>query len=578
MPSNRRQHQHDEWLDPDRFGVTETLPTIEAGTFGIGDTVPIPHVPSPPPRGSSIARNAIIVGSAFILSRILGLVREVVIAAQFGTSADYDAYVAAFRVPDLLFLVVMSGAFGSAFIPVFGGMIARRDPERAWQLASAILSYTLVALGVTAFVVLIFAEQFINWFIAPGLAPDQAELAARLTRLLLLSPLLLGLGAAFKGMLEAQDQFALSAYAPVFYNVAIVLGALLLAPSYGVYGLAFGVIAGAVLHAGVQAVGLWRGGMRLRFTLNRKVPGLSTVLRLMGPRVLGQAAFQINFIVMTNFASRIGDNSVSALNYAYQLLMLPYGVLALSLSTVIFPLMARQYETGSIADMKATLGEALGPLVFLTLPAAVGLYCFRVSIVQILFEVGSFDSQSTRLVAEALGYFAIGLAGFAVIEAVTRAFYAMQDTRTPVTVAVTAVGINVALSAILYGPMGHGGLALSISIAATVEMAVLLVILRSRIGELTRTLWSSIVRSVISALLFFPVAFWMGKRLAEGTDPTNGRSLAEYALFGYGLATAVACFFGIAFVLGATEVPSILRRLPLVGRRIMPIIEVRYDK
>ncbi|MBA2453022.1 MAG: murein biosynthesis integral membrane protein MurJ, partial [Chloroflexia bacterium] len=272
---------------------------------------------TPASRGSSVARNAAIVGAAFILSRILGLVREIVIAAQFGTSADYDAYVAAFRVPDLLFLVVMSGAFGSAFIPVFGGMLARQDSANAWRLASSILSYTLVILGVVALVTMLLANQFINWFIAPGLAPEQAELAARLTRILLLSPLLLGLGAAFKGMLEAQDQFALSAYAPVFYNIGIVVGAVVLAPTWGVYGLAAGVIAGAVMHAGIQAVGLWRGGMRLRFSLDRHVPGLATVLRLMGPRILGQAAFQVNFIVLTNFASRIGDNSVSALNYAF---------------------------------------------------------------------------------------------------------------------------------------------------------------------------------------------------------------------------------------------------------------------
>ena len=567
-PPNRRQQPDDEWLDPSEFGVTEALPILETAALG---TV------TPASRGSSVARNAIIVGVAFILSRLLGLVREIVIAAQFGTSADYDAYVAAFRVPDLLFLVVMSGAFGSAFIPVFGGMIARQDSANAWRLASSILSYTLVILGVVALVTMIFADQFINWFIAPGLAPDQAELAARLTRILLLSPLLLGLGAAFKGMLEAQDQFALSAYAPVFYNVGIVVGAVALAPTWGVYGLAAGVIAGAVMHASIQAVGLWRGGMRLRFSLDRHVPGLATVLRLMGPRILGQAAFQVNFIVLTNFASRIGDNSVSALNYAFQLFMLPYGVLALSLSTVIFPLMARQYETGSIAEMKGTLSDALGPLIFLTLPAAVGLYCFRVSIVQMLFEVGSFDQESTTLVAEALGYFAIGLGGTAVIEAITRAYYAMQDTRTPVTVAVVSVGVNVLLSALLVGPMGHGGLALAISITATVEMLVLAIILRRRIGSFGRTLSISVVRTLVAALLFSPLAFWMGDVIAAATDPTGGRSVSDYLLFGYGLITAVAAFFAIAFALGAPEVPAIIRRLPIVGRRLMPMLQPRYD-
>lgn len=570
MPSNRQQKYDDEWLDPDQFGVTETLPILPPDS---------PPVTAPEPEATaraSIARNALIVGVAFILSRVLGLVREVVIAAQFGTSADYDAYVAAFRIPDLLFLVVMSGAFGSAFIPIFGGMIARRNSVDAWKLASAILSYTLVALAVVSVVVLVLARQLIDWFIAPGLAPEQAELAARLTRVLLLSPLLLGLGAAFKGMLEAQDQFAWSAYAPVFYNLAIVMGAVLLAPTYGVYGLAIGVVAGAVLHAGSQALGLWRGGMRLRFSLDRHAPGLATVLRLMGPRVIGQAAFQVNFIVMTNFASRIGDNSVSALNYAFQLFMLPYGVLALSLSTVIFPLMARQFETGALGDMKRTLGNALGPLVFLTLPAAVGLYCFRVSIVQVLFEVGSFDRQSTQLVSEALGYFAIGLAGFAVVEAITRAYYAMHDTRTPVIISVTAVVVNVVLSWVLSRWIGHGGLALAISIAATLEMVLLVVILRGRIGALSRGLWLSVARSVASAALFFPVAYWMGNLLAEATDPGDGRSITGYLLFGYGLATAGACFFALAYVFGSPELPAIVRRVPVAGKRVMRLLSARY--
>jgi len=566
-----RQHDDDERLDPDRFGATETFPAVQHG-------VPLsPQVSSPAQfGGSSVARNAIIVGLAFVLSRVLGLVREIVIAARFGTSPEYDAYVAAFRVPDLLFLVVMSGAFGSAFIPIFGGMMARRNSEDAWRLASAILSYTLVVLGIVSLFVMMFARQLMDWFIAPGLAPEQAELATSLTRLLLLSPLLLGLGAAFKGMLEAQDQFALSAYAPALYNLAIVLGAVFLAPSFGVYGLAIGVVIGAVLHAGIQAVGLWRGGMRLAFSLDRHAPGLATVVRLMGPRIIGQAAFQVNFIVMTNFASRIGENSVSALNYSFQLFMLPYGVLALSLSTVIFPLMARQFEMGLIDEMKSTLSNALAPLVFLTLPAAVGLYFFRVSIVQVLFQVGSFDRQSTMLVSEALGYFALGLAGFAVVEAITRAYYAMHDTRTPVAVSVAAVGVNLVLSYFLSRWIGHGGLALAISIAATLEMIVLVIVLRKRIGPLATVLWRSLSRSLLATALFLPVAWWMGPLLARATDPTDGRSLLGYLLFGYSIGTAVAVFFGLAYLMGSPEVPAIVRRIPIAGRRLMPVLDRRY--
>ncbi len=304
----------------------------------------------------SVAANATIVAGAYVISRFLGLLREVLIARQFGTSANYDAYVAAFKIPDLLFLVVMSGAFGSAFIPVFGGFLGRGEREKAWRLASSVLTFTTAVLLGGGLLVFLLAGPLISYVVAPGLAAPQQHLAANLTRLLLLSPLLLGLGAAGKGMLEAQDAFTVPAIAPILYNVGIISGAIFLAPKMGVYGLAVGVIAGATGHAGIQLITLFRRGLRFNPSLSHKVDGLVEVARLMGPRLIGQAAFQVNFIVMTNFASRLGASRVSAINYAYQLFMLPHGILALSISTVIFPAMARQFET------RSNTGDASHPL------------------------------------------------------------------------------------------------------------------------------------------------------------------------------------------------------------------------
>ena len=527
---------------------------------------------------ASLAGNAAIVASAFIVSRLLGMVREMVIAARFGTTPNYDAYVAAFRIPDLLFLVVMSGAFGSAFIPVFGAMLSKGRPERAWQLASAILSWTLVALSATALLVFVFAGPLMRQVVAPGLSEEQLRLATNLTRMLLLSPLLLGLGAAFKGMLEAQERFALSAYAPVFYNLAIIFGAVALVPMFGVYGLAFGVIAGATLHAALQAIGLWRGGMRLRLGLSRDVEGLRDVVRLMAPRVLGQAAFQVNFIVMTNFASRMAASRVGALNYAYQLLMLPYGVLALSLSTVIFPRLARQFAAGHVDEMKATLARSLTPLIFLTLPAAVGLLCFRIAIVQVVFQFGSFDAASTRLVSQALAYFALSLLGLSVVEAVTRAFYAMHDTRTPVIASVSTIAVNITLSWFLAPRMGHAGLALSFALTTTGEMTILLIILRRRIGGWSSAAWGAVTRSLVATALFVPVAYWMGNTLANATDPEMGRSVIGYALFAFGVGTAALVYVAIAYALGARELYAFARRLPVLGQRLAPLLSARYGR
>jgi putative peptidoglycan lipid II flippase len=509
----------------------------------------------------SVAVNASIVAAAFIVSRVLGLLREVLIARQFGTSPEYDAYVAAFRIPDLLFLIVMSGAFGSAFIPVFGGFISRGDYQRAWRLASTVLTYTVLTLLLVAQVVFLFAGPLIGTLIAPGLAEEQQELAVNLTRMLLLSPLLLGLGAAAKGMLEAQDAFTLPAIAPILYNIGIIFGALVLAPEYGAYGLAYGVIVGATAHATIQFIDLALRGWSFRPSFNIRTEGLATVAWLMAPRIVGQAAFQVNIIVMTNFASRLGEARVSALNYAYQLFMLPHGVLALSLSTVIFPLMARQFELGQLNEMKQTLARALGPLLFLTFPASIGLIAFRESIVQLILQFGTFSEESTRLVATGLAYFSVGLVAFAVVEAITRAFYAMQDTKTPVIAAVLTVAANIALSWILAPIMGHGGLALSISVTTSIEAAVLLGVLYRRIGGLGSPLLVSVFRTSVAAAIMAAVALWIGGPVAEATDPTDGRSIWSLGLFAFALATAGSTYLCAAWYLRSPELVQIVERV-----------------
>ena len=514
--------------------------------------------------GGSMASNAAIVAIAFAVSRLLGMLREIIIAAQFGTGNTYDAYVAAFRIPDLLFVIVMSGAFGSAFIPVYGGFLARDEQERAWKLANTLLTYTVVILLIAAQLILVFAEPLIVGIIAPELPPESQQLAVNLTRLLLLSPLLLGLGAAGKGMLESHDAFTLPAIAPILYNLGIIFGALLLTPALGVYGLAAGVLLGAGGHVAIQAAALLRYGIRFRPSVSRHTEGLGEVARLMAPRIAGQAASQVNLIVMTNFASRLGEGRISALNYAQHLVLLPHGILALSISTVIFPLMARQYELNRMRELKQTLQRALGPLLFLGLPAAIGLFAFRVSIVQIAFQYGSFTAQSTALVAEAVGYFAIGLLARMIIEPVTRAFYAMHDTRTPLAISFLSVVANIALSWWLASRLGHGGLALSISITYTVRMFALLAILSRRTGGLGHQLISSSLRMLPPVAIFSIVVFGLAWPQAQMTDPASGRTIWSYGTFIISLAGAGLTYLAAALYF---RVPEFQQLLLTVQRR-----------
>lgn len=443
-----------------------------------------PETAAATPRvGSTMARNAIIVSVAFVLSRILGLAREVILANQFGTTRTMDAYVSAFRIPDLLFMVVMSGAFGAAFIPVFAGFIDRGDRERASRLGSAVLTWTGIGIFVLSGLTFLLARPLTDYVVAPGFDAETRDLTVELMRILLLSPIFLGFGIAAKGILEAQNQFTLPALSPLVYNAAIIIGAIFFAPAYGVHAVAWAVILGALGHFAIQLPGLLRSGFQFRPTLDRTVDGLGEVLRLLGPRVVGLAAFQLNFIAVNAFASTIDASNVSALNYAWQLLMLPHGVLAISISTVAFPSLAALYSRGDREGFGRLLDRTMRPLIFLSVPASIGLWLVRRPIVSVIFESGRFDAASTDLVSSALTWFAIGLVGYGVTEIVTRVFYAMRDTRTPVVTGVLTIILNLILCALFIQSLGHRGLALSLSVTTAAEAIIMMFFLRYRTGR-----------------------------------------------------------------------------------------------
>ncbi|HEX2100977.1 MAG TPA: lipid II flippase MurJ, partial [Candidatus Synoicihabitans sp.] len=234
----------------------------------------------------------------------MGLVREIVLARQFGTSEAFSAYVSAFRIPDLLFLVIMAGAFGSAFIPVFSGFLGNGEDEAAWKLASVILNVSGVLVILTAVAAWIFAPELVRYVVAPGASSSAQQITVDCMRLLLLSPVFLGFGIAAKGILEGQDLFTLPAIAPIVYNAATILGAIVLGPRIGVYGVALGVVAGAIGFLLLEIPGLVRSGMRYSFSFDPRTPGVGEVALLLAPRLIGQAAFQLNFIAVTNLAWR----------------------------------------------------------------------------------------------------------------------------------------------------------------------------------------------------------------------------------------------------------------------------------
>ena len=534
-----------------------------------------PAAPPPPPPARSpnparrLAGATALVAGAFVLSRVLGLLRDMVIAARYGTTDQQDIYVAAFKLPDTLFLLIISGVVGSAFIPVFGDLVAKGKDAAAWRLASTMINGSIVVLIAGGLLLSWLAPALVATVLAAGFPPEKQARVVDLTRILLFSPLFLGLGGWAQGVLNAKHHFALPALAPLVYNGAIIVGAVFFIPIWGLEGLVYGVVLGALLHFLVQVPGLVAAGMRYSpLHLNLRDEGAGEVARLIGPRLIGQGAYQANIIVLTSLASFLGAGRLAAFTYAQQLMLLPFGVVALSLATVIFPTMAAQYGRGALDELRTTLAGALRLVIFLMVPAALGLAFLRADIVGLLFQFGAFNARSTALVADALGWFAGGLLGYAVLEILTRGAYAMHDTRTPVLLAIGSMVVNITLAAgaLIVLHMDHTGLAISLAIATTLEAIALYILLRRRLDGLddARTGRSLLISLV--AGLEMGLVLWGAVPILQALAPDGGRGkVGGVIVIGGATLIGATVYLGVARLLRAEEVGM---ALGLVRRRL----------
>ena len=439
---------------------------------------------APLATSQQVFRAATLVMALFFMSRVAGLAREMIISARFGTSAELDAYLAAFRIPDLLFQLMAGGALGSAFIPVFTGCLTRRDLIGGWRLFSAVTNLVIIAMTALAAIAAMTAPWLVSTVLAPGFTLEQQELTVTLMRWMLVSTIIFGVSGIMMGVLNSFQHFLLPALAPLLYNLSIIAGAWFLAPEFGVYGLVIGVVVGAVLHLQAQLIGLWWVGARYYPVLGLGDANVREVGRLMAPRVLGLAAVQLHFWINTVLASGLMAGSLSALNYAWLIMLLPQGIVAQAVATAAFPTFAALEAGGRLQELRRLVSSTLRGVLFLTIPAAAGLLVWRTPLIRMLLERGEFTADSTTLTAAALAFYSFGLIGHSVVEIVTRAFYALHDTRTPVGVGIGAMALNVALSLLLIAPLAHAGLALANTLATSVEMAFLLWFLSRRLQGL----------------------------------------------------------------------------------------------
>lgn len=518
-----------------------------------------------------IARAAGTVMFAILFGQLMGLARGVIVAGVFGASLELDAFYAANRVSETLFLLVAGGALGSAFIPTFTGLLARDEKDSAWRLASALANAVTLTLSLLAVLLALFAPQVVRYALAPGFSTNSElfALTISLLRIQLISAVLFGLGGLVIGILNAHQIFLVPALTPALYQLGIILGALFLAPSMGIYGLAWGVVIGAVLYLAIQLPPLVKLVARhsplsaFRFSLGLHDSNVRTVLLLMLPRLLGVAVVQLNFWVNTWLASKMEAGSVSALYYGFSLMLMAQAAIAQSVAIAAMPTFSAQHALGKRDEMRSSLAASLRGILLLAVPASIGLMMLRVPLVSSLYQRGEFDERDVQLVAWALLWYAAGLVGHSIMEVLTRAFYAQQDTKTPVLIGTIAMGLNVVFSILFsqyFASIGWyplGGLALANSLATALEATALFVFMRKRLNGIEGR------RIADAAWRVGAAGLGMAVGLGSWIQVTGGMNRWFVALGGVALG-AVVYLAGVVIL----KVPETRTILNVVSRRI----------
>lgn len=528
-----------------------------------------------PARSRRILVAALLVAAGFLVSKITGILDDLILARIVGPGRQLDAYYAAFNLPDLLFTLVAGGALASAFIPVVSGLITR-DRSSAWRLTSAVINLAFGATLLGSALLALAAPWIVSQTVGRGFDPEQQALTTGLMRVILISTAIFSVSAIVMSALQAHQHFLLPALAPIMYNLGILGGVIILAPRIGVWGPAIGVVIGALLHLLVQVPGLIRYQARWTPWLGLRDPDLRRVLVLLAPRVAGLGVVQLAAVIGTSLASELSPGSVTALNYGWRLMQLPETVIATAVATAVFPTLSELAALGKRDELRATVSSALRAILVLTVPATIGLLILGRPAVRVLFEGGLFQSTATDAVVWALHGYALGLIGHSMLEVCARSFYAQQDTRTPLYVAVGAMCANVISGLVLRRPLGHGGLALANSIGVGVEVIALLVIARRRLEGIderrisiafARFVAASIIMAAVIIALQSIFAVWPlpdGLVVSAAIRPAIEIGLPLIAAGGIGLLVYVS----VAAALGSDEVRAVFRLRRRASSRI----------
>ncbi len=452
-------------------------------------------------RRSSVLEATVVLAVASLVSRLFGLIRDRTLAAHFGAGDILDAYFAAFKIPDLIFGLLILGALSSAFIPVFTDYIKRNGKDEAWSLVNSLVNFGIVLLTGILLLIAIFAPHLAK-IIVPGFEPDKQMMVANLMRIMLLSPLFFGLSNLAGGILNSFKNFIVYAIAPIAYNLGIIFGVIFLVPIFGYMGLAYGVVLGAFLHMLIQLPSVFALGYKYRMHINFRHPALRRIAVLMIPRTMGIAAYQISILVNTIIASTLAVGSIAVLNLADNLYSLPVSIFGISFAVAVFPTLAERYTLKQIDEFKQDFIQTLRQILYLIVPTMMLYWLLRAQIVRLILGAGQFGWEDTRFTVSVLAFLTFGMAAQATIPLLARSFYALQDTKTPFLTSLAALTINVVGALILIKYLNVVGLALAISIAAVVNAVILFLILNRRLHGLSvKPLMNMGAKIIISSLV-----------------------------------------------------------------------------
>ncbi len=442
----------------------------------------------------TITGAALVVGAASLVSRFLGVIRDRILAGQFGAGDALDTYYAAFRIPDLVFNLLILGALSAGFIPVFTEVLYSRSQtsgeggklnanDGAWRMVNSLINIVGVALILICGLFIIFSSKIVP-LITPGFNSEKMAETIRLTQIMMLSPIFLGFSNVLGSILQSFNRFLVYSLAPIFYNIGIIVGALFFVKWWGIYGLAFGVVFGAFLHMLIQLPEVVKLGWRYRWFFDSANSSIRKIFKLIIPRTLGLAVSQINFTAITIIASTLTSGSLAVFNLANNLQYFPIGIIGVSFAVAAFPVLGELAASGKREKMVKDFSQTVCQILFFIIPISVIFLVLRAQIVRVVLGSGKFNWEDTILTSDALAFFVLSLFAQALIPLLARFFYAMQDTKTPFFIGLLSAGANVILALFTVKSLGVIGLALSFSISSILNFCLLWIFLRIKFGPL----------------------------------------------------------------------------------------------